>query len=125
MRPVAWVFVFAGLIMLGSVLPWVDTVAGSFAGYQGAGIWTLSAGAVVLAGGLLHRVAGRRWITAAHAALGGSVALALGGWQAVRLLRLCGGGACAPGVGLILVLVGGTGALLVARRVARPGGGAA
>lgn len=119
MRPIAWVFIFALLIMLGSVLPWVDTIAGSLSGHQGAGLWTLSGGAIVLAGGLLHSVLGRRWVTVAHAAIGGAAALVLAGWQGLRLLRLCGGGACAPGVGLVLVLVGGIGALLVAGRLAR------
>lgn len=121
MRPVAWVFIFAVLIMVGSVLPWVDTIAGSLSGYQGAGLWTLSGGAIVLAGGLLHSVLGRRWVTVAHAAVGGGAALALGGWQSIRLLRLCAGGACVPGVGLVLVLIGGVGALLVAGRLARDG----
>lgn len=122
MRPTGWLFVFSGLIMLGSLLPWVDTIAGSFPGYQGAGIWTLSAGGVVFAGALLHSLWHRRWVTVTHAVIGGVAALGLAGWQTVRLLRLCGDGACAPGVGLVLVLVGSVGVLLAAGRFAGAGG---
>lgn len=118
MRPTAWLFIFAALIMLGSVMPWVDTIAGTLSGYQGAGLWTLAGGALVFAGALLHNLWRRQWITVTHAVVGGGVALVLAAWQGWRLVQLCGGGACAPGPGLVLVAIGGLGALLVAGRVA-------
>lgn len=117
MRAPGWLAIFAFLVMLGSVLPWVDTPFGSLPGYQGGGLWTLSAGAIMLAGTLLHGVWPRRGLLVGHALVGAGVALALAGWQAVRLVRLCGGGACGPGVGLVLVGLGSIGGLLLVGRL--------
>lgn len=118
MRATAWLSIFAALIMFGSVLPWIDTIAGSLPGYQGAGLWTLGAGGIVLAGAVLHSLWRRQWVTVAHAAVGGTIALFLAGWQGLRLLQLCGGGACAPGPGLVLVILGAIGTLMMAGRLA-------
>lgn len=95
------------IVIAGSVLPWVDTVNGTFLGVQGAGMWTLAAGGMGLAGGMLRR----RGIVIGHAAVVAIVPTVLAGWQLLRLLRLCGGGACAPHIGLGLVLFGGVFAL--------------
>lgn len=121
MRATGWLVTFAIVVMVGSLLPWVDTVAGPFPGYQGAGLYTLGGGALILAGRLLHNLFPRRWVLVGHAIVGGGIAVVLAGWQGLRLARLCGGGACAPGAGLVLVLLGGVGALLVARRVLAEG----
>jgi len=121
-RATGWLLTFGLLVMVGSLLPWVDTVAGNFPGYQGAGLYTLSGGALILAGLLLHSMFHRRWLLVGHAVVGGGIAALLAGWQVLRLVRRCGGGACVPGVGVVLVLLGGIGALLVARRVLGEGG---
>lgn len=91
------------IVIVGSVLPWVDTVAGVFLGVEGAGLWTLAAGGIGLAGGVLRR----RRLVIAHAVVVAVVPLVLATWQLMRLLGLCGGGACVPGIGLGLVLFGG------------------
>jgi hypothetical protein len=105
------------LTILGSFLPWVDTAAGNFLGLQGAGLWTLSAGGIGLAGSLL------RWrrTVIAHAVVVAVVPTILTVWQALRLLRLCGGGACAPGIGLALVLFGGLLATAAVRQLLADG----
>lgn len=91
------------LVLVGSVMPWVDTAAGNFLGVQGAGLWTLSAGGIGLAGAFLRR----RSIVAVHAAVLAVATLFLAGWQLLHLLPICAGGGCVPGVGLGGTLLGG------------------
>lgn len=104
-------------IGIGSFLPWVDTVAGSFTGLAGPGVWTLYAAVLGLAGAMLRRPR----VAAAHAAVTGVVAIAMPAWQGLRLLELCPGGACAPGLGLLVVAVAGVTALLQAPGMWRAG----
>lgn len=107
---------FASLgVGIGSFLPWVDTAVGSFTGMAGPGVWTLYAAVLGLAGALVRRPR----LAAVHAGLTGVVAVALPLWQGLRLLRLCTGGACLPGIGLLLVLAAGVAALVQARRLWR------
>lgn len=101
------------VVIVGSVLPWVDTVAGVFLGVEGAGLWTLAAGGIGLAGGILRH----RGLVIAHAAVLALVPTVLATWQLMRLLSLCGGGACAPGIGLGLVLFGGIFAIAALRQL--------
>lgn len=100
---------------LGSFLPWVDTAVGSFTGMAGPGVWTLYAAVLGLAGALVRRP----HLAAVHAGLTGAVAVALPAWQGLRLAQLCGGGACLPAPGLLLVLAAGVAALVQARRLWR------
>lgn len=90
-------------VLIGSVLPWVDTAAGNFLGVQGAGLWTLSAGGIGLAGSMLpqHR------LVIAHAAVLALVATLFSVAQVMRLVDVCSAGGCVPGVGLGLTLFGG------------------
>lgn len=98
-------------IGVGSFLPWVDTAFGNFTGMAGPGVWTLYAAILGIAGALVRR--GR--LAAVHAAATGFVAVVLPAWQGLRLLDTCGGGACAPSTGLVLVLIGGGVALAQVR----------
>lgn len=93
----------AVVVLVGSVLPWVDTAAGNFLGVQGAGLWTLSAGGIGLAGSMLpqHR------LVVAHAAVLAVVATLLSVAQVLRLVDVCSAGGCVPGVGLAVTLFGG------------------
>lgn len=117
MRATGWLLTFGLLVMVGSLLPWVDTIAQTYSGYQGAGLATLAGGAIIMAGLLLHSMFHRRWLLVGHAIVGGSIAAVLATWQVLRLVRVCASGGCVPGPGLVLVLIGGIGALLVARRI--------
>lgn len=91
------------VVLVGSALPWIDTAAGNFLGVQGAGLWTLSAGGIGLAGSMLpwHR------LVIAHAAVLAVVATSLSVAQVMRLVDVCSAGGCVPGVGLALTLFGG------------------
>lgn len=102
-------------IGVGSFLPWVDTAFGNFTGMAGPGVWTLYAAILGIAGALVRR--GR--LAAVHAAATGAVAVILPVWQGLRLLGTCGGGACAPSTGLVLVLIGGGIALAQVRALWR------
>lgn len=98
-------------IGVGSFLPWVDTAFGSFTGMAGPGVWTLYAAVLGIAGSLVRR--GR--LAALHAAATGAVAVLLPVWQGLTLVDTCAGGACAPGTGLVLVLMAGATALVQVR----------
>ena len=91
------------IVLVGSVMPWIDTAAGNFLGVQGAGLWTLSAGGIGLAGSLLrpHR------LVVAHAAVLALTASSLSVAQVLRLVDVCRAGGCVPGAGLALTLFGG------------------
>lgn len=98
-------------IIVGSVMPWVDTAVGTFTGLAGAGVWTLYAGVIGVGAAALRRSR----LAAVNAAAAGIGAVGLAAWQGWRLLELCGGGACAPATGLVLVLAAGVFALLQVR----------
>lgn len=114
--------VLAGLaILVGSFLPWVESAVGTFTGMAGPGVWTLYAGVLALAGGVLRRPR----LAAANAALAGMLAVGLPLWQGLRLFEVCGGGACAPASGLVLVLAAGLVALAQVPGLWRRRGGTA
>lgn len=102
-------------IGVGSFLPWVDTAFGNFTGMAGPGVWTLYAAVLGIAGALVRR----GQLAAVHAAATGIVAVVLPVWQGLRLLGTCGGGACAPSTGLVLVLIAGGVALAQVRALWR------
>jgi hypothetical protein len=91
------------MVILGAFLPWVYTGAGNVTGVQGAGLWTMYAAALGIAGAILrsYRVA------AVHAGLLALVAVALPLWQIVHMLSLVGLAGWMPGAGLVLTLGGG------------------
>lgn len=93
----------ATLLVLGAFLPWVYTAAGSVSGVVGAGVWTMYAGLLTLAGGLVPR----RTAAAVQGAVGALAGVGLGTWQVLHLLGLVGTRGWAPGPGLVLTIGGG------------------
>jgi hypothetical protein len=91
------------MVLVGAFLPWIYTGVGNIAGVRGAGLWTMYAAALGIAGAILrsYRVA------AVHAGLLALVAVALPLWQVVHLLSLVGVSGWMPGAGLVLTLGGG------------------
>lgn len=106
-------------MLVGSFLPWVDTAFGRFTGMSGPGVWTFYAGVLALAGSMLRR----RRLALAHAWLAAIVCVVLPLWQGMKLLQVCGGGACAPSTGLVVVLGAGVYAGVQAHRMGRREGG--
>ncbi|EHR50806.1 hypothetical protein SacmaDRAFT_2564 [Saccharomonospora marina XMU15] len=109
--------IFGGLLMLvGSLMPWVSTPVGHLSGVAGAGLWTICAGTIAVAGALLPY----RRVAFAHALLPGIVAAVLVGWQLLRIVQLSSStdswGSLLPGIGLVLV---GGGAFLLIRAALR------
>jgi hypothetical protein len=113
----------AVLVLIGAVSPWVDHVGGTTLGVQGAGVWTMAAGGMGLAGALFRH----RGVVLVHAAILAITPLTLGLWQAVHLWRIgCDFRVCAPSFGLVLTIAGGVVAAVAAWRIHRgppPGGG--
>jgi hypothetical protein len=111
----------AVMVLVGAVSPWIALPTGTtILGIQGAGVWTIAAGGIGLAGAMFRH----RGTVRAHALVLAAVPLALGGWQLVHLLRLgCDLRECAPSFGLVLTLAGGLLAASAVRELfARPGG---
>jgi hypothetical protein len=100
------------MVLLGAWLPWVYTGLGPVIGVRGAGLWTMYAAVLGIAGATIRRRL--RW-AAVHAAVLAVVALGLGGWQVVHLLSLVGFAGWLPGPGLVLTLGGGVLAATVSR----------
>jgi hypothetical protein len=91
------------MVLLGAFLPWVYTGAGNVTGVQGAGLWTMYAATLGIAGAILRSYR----IAAVHAGLFALVAVALPVWQIVHMLSLVGFAGWMPGAGLVLTLGGG------------------
>jgi hypothetical protein len=112
------------LVLFGAFLPWVATAAGNVAGVRGAGLWTLYAAALGIAGAIIRSP----MVAAVHAAVLAVVAVALPTWQVLHLAGLVGFSGWMPGPGLVLTLGGGVLAgsaaltLLRAARSNRPAG---
>lgn len=93
-----------GLMMLiGSVTPWVMTPLITLNGMAGAGLWTLSAGFIAIAGALIpHRTSAM-----AQSFGPGGFAAVVVAWQLVELIRISAAtdtwGKLLPGIGLVLV----------------------
>lgn len=103
------------MVAVGSFLPWLDTVAGTVLGAQGAGVWTFYAAMLGLAGALVPV----RTLRLVQAVILGVVAIALPVWQIVHLFNLVGASGWMPGPGIVLVIGGGVLALDAARRIHR------
>lgn len=91
------------LVLFGAFLPWVATAAGNVAGVRGAGLWTMYAAVLGIAGAIIRSHA----LAAAHAALLAVVAIAFPLWQVLHLAGLVGFAGWAPGPGLVMTLGGG------------------
>lgn len=104
------------LVLVGAVTPWVEHLGGTVLGVQGAGVWTLAAGGIGLAGALFRR----RPVVVVHAAVLAITPLVLGGWQTARLVAIgCDFRVCAPSFGLLLTIAGGGLAAAATWRLAR------
>jgi hypothetical protein len=90
------------MILFGAFLPWVATGAGNVAGIRGAGLWTMYAAVLGLAGAAIRSHA----LAALHAGVLAVVATALPLWQVVHLASLVGFSGWVPGPGLVLTLGG-------------------
>src|SRR5690625_5024088 len=95
------------MVVVGSFLPWLDTVAGTVSGAVGAGLWTFYAAMLGLAGALVPV----QLLRVIQAVVFGVVAIALPVWQLVHVLDLVGTTGWMPGPGIVLVLGGGVLAL--------------
>jgi hypothetical protein len=100
------------MVLVGAWLPWIYTGLGSVVGIRGAGLWTMYAAFLGLAGAAIRRRP--RW-AAGHAAVLALVAVGLAGWQLVHLVSLVGFAGWMPGPGLVLTFGGGLLAAAVAR----------
>lgn len=99
------------MVLIGAWLPWIYTGVGSVAGVRGAGLWTMYAAVLGIAGAALRRRP--RWASV-HAAVLALVAVSLAVWQVVHLVSLVGFAGWMPGPGLVLTLGGGVLAATVA-----------
>lgn len=91
------------MVLVGAWLPWIYTGLGSVAGVRGAGLWTMYAAVLGLAGALIKR----QRLAAVHAGALAVIAVALPAWQLAHLLSLVGFSGWMPGPGLVLTLGGG------------------
>lgn len=110
--------ILGGLLMvLASPMPWVTTPVGDLSGLAGAGLWTLSAGFLAIAGALLPY----RRVALVHAALPGLVVAVIVLWQLLRLAQVSSStdswGKLLPGIGLVLAAGGAVVLLRTAQRI--------
>ena len=99
--------IIGGLVtVVGSLLPWVMTPLGSLSGTAGPGLWTLSAGFIAVAGGLMPN----RKLAIGHSLVPGLAVAAIVAWQVARLLQLSATtdswGQLLPGMGLVMAAGG-------------------
>ena len=99
------------MVLIGAWMPWLYTGLGTVVGIRGAGLWTMYAAVLGIAGVIIRRP---RWV-AVHAAVLAVVATGLATWQVVHLLSLVGFAGWTPGPGLVLTFGGGVLAATVAR----------
>jgi hypothetical protein len=105
----------SAMVLVGAFLPWVATGAGNIAGVRGAGMWTMYAAVLGIAGAIVRSPL----VAAVHAGLLAVVAVALPLWQVAHLLSLVGVSGWMPGAGLVLTLGGGVVAGFAAVTLAR------
>lgn len=100
------------MILVGAFLPWIYTPVGTASGIRGAGLWTMYAAFLGVAGALIRspRLAG------IHASALAAVAIALPLWQLFHLISKVGFGGWMPGVGLVMTF--GAGVLAATAAVA-------
>lgn len=101
-------------VAVGSFLPWVMVGGLSMSGGHGPGLWTFYAASLGLAGALIRH----RRLAVASATAAGSVAVGIAVWQVLHLVGRIGFQGWHPGVGLVIVLLGGIIALRSAWRLA-------
>lgn len=91
------------MVLIGAFLPWIYTPVGTATGLRGAGLWTMYAAFLGVAGAIIRspRLAG------IHAAALAVVAVALPVWQLIHLITKVGFGGWMPGVGLVMTLGAG------------------
>lgn len=99
------------MVLIGAWMPWIYTGIGSIAGVRGAGLWTMYAAVLGLAGAIIRRPR----LAAVHAGVLAAVAVGLALWQVVHLFSLVGFEGWTPGPGLVLTLGGGVLAATAAR----------
>jgi hypothetical protein len=102
------------MVVFGSFMPWLDTLAGQVSGAGGAGLWTFYAAMLGLAGALVPI----HVLRVVQASILAVVAIALPVWQVIHMLRLVGTSGWLPGPGLVLVLGGGVLAAVAVRQLA-------
>lgn len=105
------------MVLVGAFLPWISSGAGNFLGIRGAGLWTLYASFLGIAGAIIRPPK----VVAVHAAILALVAIALPVWQLVHMLSLVGLAGWVPGAGLVLTVGGGVIAAVAAARLWREG----
>lgn len=91
------------MVLFGAFLPWIATGAGNIAGVRGAGLWTMYAAVLGIAGAMVRS----ERVAAVHAVVLSLVAIGLPAWQVVHLSSLVGFAGWAPGPGLVLTVGGG------------------
>ena len=91
------------MVLFGAFLPWIATGAGNVSGVRGAGLWTMYAAVLGIAGAIIRHPR----LAAAHAAVLAVVAVSLPLWQLLHLTGLVGFSGWVPGPGLVLTLGGG------------------
>lgn len=101
------------LLLVGAFLPWLYTPVGPLSGIRGAGLWTLYAALLALAGALLP--ARFTVLAVVQAVIVSVAAIALPLWQAARVFSLVGTQGWAPGPGLVMTFGGGVLCALAAR----------
>lgn len=99
------------MVLIGAWLPWIYTGLGSVVGIRGAGLWTMYAAVLGIAGAIIRQP---RWASV-HAAVLAVVATGLAVWQVAHLVSLVGFAGWMPGPGLVLTLGGGILAATAAR----------
>lgn len=105
------------MILVGAFLPWISSGAGNFLGIRGAGLWTLYASFLGVAGAIMRAPK----VVAVHAGILAVVAITLPAWQLVHMVSLVGLAGWVPGVGLVLTVAGGVIAAVAATRLWREG----
>jgi hypothetical protein len=93
----------SAMVLVGAFLPWLTTGVGNVAGVRGAGLWTMYAAVLGIAGAIIRSPR----IAAVHAGVLAAVAVVLPLWQVVHLLSLVGLAGWMPGPGLVLTVGGG------------------
>lgn len=103
----------AALLVIGGIVPWLYTPLGEVSGLRGPGLWTMYAGMLALAGGIvpLPRLA------TVQGLICGVAGVLLPAWQVVHMLRLVGTQGWFPGPGLVLTLGGGVLALFATHKL--------
>jgi hypothetical protein len=93
----------SAMVLVGAFLPWISTGLGNVVGIRGAGLWTMYAAVLGVAGAIVRSPG----LAALHAGLLAAVATVLPLWQVLNLVSKVGLSGWVPGVGLVLTLGGG------------------